>query len=645
MLQINDANIDWVEKLLLPAGCTFNDERRTFIRCMESRDVVACPGSGKTTALLAKLLILASYMPFSDGRGICVLTHTNVAIDEIKMRTGGAAGVLFTHPNYFGTIQGFVNRFFAMPFYRIKFGQAVRVIDNGLFDAAIEWYYKRDDRDSKGLRAWIELNKGNVKTLGNYWLKSTDLLVGKDLENDIKGLRRGTETYKTIESIRQKILRQGVLSFNDAYSLGLHYLYHYPNVVKAIQHRFKFVFIDEMQDTDNHQLRVLDKLFSGCNELILQRLGDPNQAIYQSKVKQKMLWSPSEPPLPFSNSMRYGATIAKVLNTVRVDRSLTLEPNKNRQSLKPHILLFDTGNERSVLPAFGTLIRDHGLHELESPIFRAVAWVGKDKTDGGKVSIQQYYQEYQKNVKISSRWFGTVLSYAQAIDMSLREDPCNVKKLVEIMLASVVRALIIAGHKNPRTQRPVTTGTFRNYITELDDGLEMVFNFILAESFLSLRQGSVSVEQLRDTISTFFRGHFVSNETEELRKFLDSNDIDITPPEKGRSNTFVSANGDKIGVGTVHSVKGETHTATLYLETFFHALDSQRLLPFCLGLYPTADSKKSRHIDNLKIAHVAFSRPTHLLVFACCNEHVTGREAELENAGWIIRKIGDKMSK
>ena len=144
MLQVSDADIARVEGLLLPAGCGFNEERRSFIRCMESRDVVACPGSGKTTALLAKLLILASYMPFSDGRGVCVLTHTNVAIDEIKRRAGGAADALFVHPNFFGTIQGFVNRFLAIPAYRNRFKQPIQVIDNDPFYAEIEKYYNRE---------------------------------------------------------------------------------------------------------------------------------------------------------------------------------------------------------------------------------------------------------------------------------------------------------------------------------------------------------------------------------------------------------------------------------------------------------------------------------------------------------------------
>ncbi|QXP58749.1 hypothetical protein [Olleya sp. HaHaR_3_96] len=50
-------------------------ERINVIKCSKDINVVAYPGSGKTTTLLAKLMILANRMPFEDGRGICVFTH------------------------------------------------------------------------------------------------------------------------------------------------------------------------------------------------------------------------------------------------------------------------------------------------------------------------------------------------------------------------------------------------------------------------------------------------------------------------------------------------------------------------------------------------------------------------------------------
>jgi DNA helicase II / ATP-dependent DNA helicase PcrA len=636
MLRISDADIARAEYVLLPAGCVFNEERRNFIKCMESRDVVACPGSGKTTALLAKLLILASYMPFFNGRGVCVLTHTNVAIDEIKRRAGGAADVLFGHPNYFGTIQGFVNRFLAIPAYRNMYKQPIQAIDNDSFFAALRPRYQRD----VGLQRWLE-PRGGIGTLGGYWFKPIDLTIGSDMDNDISRLSRGTSTYRKIEDLRRAVLRQGILSFNDAYSLGLNHLFSFPGVAEAIRHRFKFVFVDEMQDTDAHQFRVIDGLFAGCNTVILQRMGDPNQAIYQSDVEQKMLWSPTDPALPFSDSLRYGASIAKVLDTVRVDRTLTLEPNPNQHSLPPHMLLFDSGAEETVLPTFGALIREQGLHELESSRFCAVGWVGKDKTEEGKVCLRYYHREYQKMLKSNSRWFWTLLSYAHAMDLSLRDNPQNAGALNDIALAAVVRALRLGGHSDPKTQRPFTFVTLKSHLKQNNGKLLAALCLNLSEWVLFFRQGEMTVLQLREAISAFIRRHFVNGESAELTDFFESDTVNFTPPanECACANTFVSDAGDVIEVGTVHSVKGETYTATLYLETFYYALDSKRLLPFCSGHYPRADSKKARHRANLKIAHVAFSRPTHLLAFACCNEHAAGHEAELESAGWIIRKI------
>ena len=128
-IEITDQDIIRAEDLLLPVGSKFNDERREFLKCMESCDVIACPGSGKTTALLAKILILSWKMPLENNSGICVLTHTNVAIDEITRRIGSASDILFRHPNFFGTIQKFVDSFLCIPAYGTEYGTSLNSID------------------------------------------------------------------------------------------------------------------------------------------------------------------------------------------------------------------------------------------------------------------------------------------------------------------------------------------------------------------------------------------------------------------------------------------------------------------------------------------------------------------------------------
>lgn len=62
-----------------------DDERRCALLENGSRDFNAVPGSGKTSLLAAKLLLLAKKWPHAR-RGICVLSHTNVARDEIAQR-------------------------------------------------------------------------------------------------------------------------------------------------------------------------------------------------------------------------------------------------------------------------------------------------------------------------------------------------------------------------------------------------------------------------------------------------------------------------------------------------------------------------------------------------------------------------------
>ncbi len=130
VINISDEEIQFAERLLLPAGKTFDNERKAFIRNFNTIDLQAVPGSGKTTALLAKLVILERKLPFDDGSGILVLSHTNAAIDEIKEKIQKHCPKLFSYPNFIGTIQSFVDEFLAIPYYVQKFNKKHNRIDH-----------------------------------------------------------------------------------------------------------------------------------------------------------------------------------------------------------------------------------------------------------------------------------------------------------------------------------------------------------------------------------------------------------------------------------------------------------------------------------------------------------------------------------
>ena len=94
-MEIRKELIDEAEKILLPVGSHFDDERRDFIVNFSSHDLVAVPGSGKTTALQAKLYCLSKSLPFDSGAGILVLSHTNAAVEEVKSKLAFDANKLF----------------------------------------------------------------------------------------------------------------------------------------------------------------------------------------------------------------------------------------------------------------------------------------------------------------------------------------------------------------------------------------------------------------------------------------------------------------------------------------------------------------------------------------------------------------------
>ena len=96
--------------------------------------------------------------------------------------------------------------------------------------------------------------------------------------------------------------------------------------------------------------------------------------------------------------------------------------------------------------------------------------------------------------------------------------------------------------------------------------------------------------------------------------FLWDDDSGETSSQLVNGNLF-SFEGGAIEVSSVHAVKGETHAATLYMETFYNGYDVHRILPYLKGDLPTGKEGK-RIKESMKVAFVGCSRPTHLLCVA-----------------------------
>jgi hypothetical protein len=656
-IRVTTNDINYAEKILLSRGERFDIERRDFIRNLDTIDLQAVPGSGKTTALLAKLLILERYMPFDDGSGVLVISHTNTAVDEIKNKIGSYCPRLFAYPNFVGTIQSFVDQFLAIPFYLNEYKKRPYRIDSEIYDENIRRCYEKTN--GAGWKTWID-NNGGLDFLKKIRLDNNYNLIPNlsKTKNDFKLKDNTKSTYKSLISVKKTFLEYGYLHFDDAYLLANLYILKFPQIKKLLQKRFKYVFVDEMQDMEKHQYEILEKLFFTKKILghCYQRIGDKNQAIYGGDIKLENIWyEGGRKKVHLKGSHRFNQKVADVVKYFALDyqeiKSLRVDCN-----IKPHIIVFKKPED--VLSCFAKIIKDNKLSDKKHP-FCAIGWSDKEKyyteTDAkkrkgiktgdinpNKYIIRSYYPNFNKKynkLKNDYLCLKDYLKYYNKNDNTL----ASIKKNILNIFVKILRF----NDTKDENDRNYTTAKLMNYLKENYPEKYEEFKLKLFEWSFSLKKGNDIYDDLENYLPSFFKessaeaDNFISSEKSPEIKCI-NNKTKIENP-----NIFKDKNNDiEIKIGTIHSVKGETHTATLYMESFYRKgrgnYESERLIDQLKEnkkIDETIKNIKTCHDlikKSAKMAYVGCSRPTHLLCFAI---HEDRFNKDFNNSNWEIIKI------
>lgn len=631
ILEITDQDIRRAESLFFPEGGSFADqdnERYAFIKCLDkSIHLRACPGSGKTTALLAKLYLLSEKMPFENNRGICCLTHTNVAIDIIKKRLGDKADRLFHYPNFFGTIQSFVDRYLAIPAFIKFFGYRPKYVNDEIVEAKLGQF----KRELDGNR-WIgwKTQKRRPQNSVEFLTYCVKLSFEKNGKIIFKGTNRKillrdekAASYKVLMSIRiENILKQGYLTYDDAYSLADAYIRDYSEMLRsAFSSRFKFVFVDEAQDTSKTQVSIIENLFG--DSVIIQWIGDANQAILNDSSDMTFGWKPEKNSkyelLEIKDSRRISQPIADLIKRVAVHPYNDLKGTE--LDIKPLIILYSAENITKVLERFVEIVSERNLdkvaRETGNPI-KAVGWVGKN---GEKLSIKSYFPEYNKVTTIKRKPYFknlyTMLCFAPSM---------SPKEFKDSFFDCILEVLYLSGIKNGGKYH--SKSSFVRLLKDKDEKSLLKFQSELAKWYVEIRNNKLNnndvdgFNSLFNRIESYLLG-FLTNQlkleiNQQSRTYLSQDIVNgISPRQVRNKNIYRSSKyiNIEVEVGTVHSVKGETHTATLYLETMYQG---KTCYEYLIDQIMGRQSKENGRYKSqaLRIAYVAFSRPTHLLCLA-----------------------------
>ncbi|HIC8646072.1 TPA: UvrD-helicase domain-containing protein [Elizabethkingia meningoseptica] len=669
MFNVSLEDIRYAESVLLPEGKTFDEERISFIRNFDTIDLQAVPGSGKTTVLLAKLLILETKLPLKNNRGVLILSHTNTAIDEIRDKIGKYCPSLFSYPNFIGTIQAFVDQFLAIPFYNQSYRKKIIRIDNEIYREKVKkclsnlWLYKLGFTDDIIMKISYIRNV-NESLFYDFRFDYTDRAIlinkfnGNLLEiNKPRGntLPRNYEDYTPDEKaaiynwfhkFKHHLLKEGILHFDDAYFLANVYLAKKPKVKEIIQQRFKYIFIDEMQDVDKHQYDLLETVFYDSNNSTsnYQRIGDKNQAIYTGDVSLNNIWCfrDSGRTKNINGSQRLSENIAKLVNCFALSREGNFEVvGKNENcNLKPHLIVFKIENIRMVIPRFSELI-DTYLKSGEivpnpKNKYKAIGWIKEKPDDTNKLAIKSYFENLVVENTVQKIDYENLDSYL----ILGNKDKGTLKTIRKNIINALIKALRLEGEYYSENQ-------ILNY-------MELNCN----EEYISLKTNlySWSIDIVRgkfsgvyDTIKTYIPSflELFGKTVKHSNGFI--NDTSVNVNNKQGNDNYTSHNvnnklnihGFDIDIATVHSVKGETHAATLYLETFYqngHSnYETQRL----------SDQFKFLNFNKIgvhnkqstKMAYVGFSRPTSLLCIAVCKERFDVHLNDIDRERWTIIEI------
>lgn len=627
-----------------------DDSRLQAMLTLDSADFEACPGSGKTTLLVAKLAVLAMRWPRRQ-QGICVLSHTNAARNEIGTRlSSSAAGIaLLRYPHFVGTIHSFVNEFLAVPWLRSK-GNPVRVIDTQITlrqrmaSLAPKWRYAI--RQSH---------------LNPYCL----IYERPDYTGDNKGrLGPATPTYQALVTVARQSTELGFFCFDEMFVWANELLDARPDVAQTLRARFPIVFIDEAQDNSREQAALLHRIFTdGDAPSRRQRFGDSNQAIYSrpEQVGAQIDQFPSHPTYTLPRSYRFGQELADhvkgfgvvpqpLIGTGPTDVRMGAEP------LPPVLFLFDDRTIGEVLPRYGAhLVANFSAAALDCGVYTAVAGVHKlEKDTDLPRAIGHYVPTYSAacaRKESAPDSFMQYLARARGMLAECRNTHCVVNALASALIAT----------SNLLGTVPPTIGrkSAHRKMIEMLEGTSTAADYAwLVEHLIALRgvlreadwQTNV-LPRVRAIVTTLSNKPCLTPEAECFLAWPTDYTVqhDEAMSTEPPVNVFAyPPNAPKVHVrlGSIHSVKGETHTATLVLESFFHQHHLSELKPWLLGEREGGSRQSARGktilegprmLGRLKLHYVAMTRPSHLLCLAMRKDTFSEPELEqLTQRGWKI---------
>ncbi len=251
-----------------PILSSLNEEQRAAVVFGDGPLLVlAGAGSGKTRVLTHRLGRLVR-----DGvpaRRILAVTFTNKAADEMKSRAGRLLGPAALDL-WIGTFHSICLRLLRRHADRLGFRQGITVFDQEDSQALLKQVLKSRGADDEAPR---------VRQIQTLISAAKNRIWGPD---ELEAQGRGPDRAKHAAIYREyqeRLRAQDGADFDDLLLLAVRLLEEHPSIGAEYAERFRHVLVDEFQDTNRIQLRLV-QLWTAAHGNVMV-VGDDDQSIYR----------------------------------------------------------------------------------------------------------------------------------------------------------------------------------------------------------------------------------------------------------------------------------------------------------------------------------------------------------------------------
>ena len=246
-----------------------NPEQR---RAAETLDgpvlILAGAGSGKTRALTYRVANLIDHG--ISARSVLALTFTNKAAREMKERVQKLIGEEKAEEAWISTFHSTCARILRRDIEKLGYSRSFTIYDDDDQQRLLKDIFKQLNIDDKYLpvrevKAKISDAKNRIMSPDEWFAQS-----GRD--------RRASLVHDVMTVYEQKLKLLNALDFDDLLLKTLELLADHPPVLETYRRRFRYVLVDEYQDTNKAQYELVRLLTAESRNLCV--VGDDDQSIY-----------------------------------------------------------------------------------------------------------------------------------------------------------------------------------------------------------------------------------------------------------------------------------------------------------------------------------------------------------------------------